>query len=241
MCGEHRKRNKNFGNLFSKSRLMKNGLVILIILLITGYSSASEKLDIGLFAGTSYYMGNINASRHFYALSPAAGAIFKLNFNDHYSIKTNFNYGQIRADDLDFDNILNQTRTATFVNNFYDISLQAEFNFLPFRSTIFTRPLSPYLTAGLSHTFIRVSGESGTGFLNIPFGAGIKYGISRKITLGMEWILKKSFSDSIDGVKSFGQFNSPSLVHNNDWVSLAGIFITIKPFERRGDCPAYWN
>jgi hypothetical protein len=65
--------------------------------------------------------------------------------------------------------------------------------------------------------------------------------MSSKVTVGIEWIMKKTFTDNLDGVRSFGQFNTPSLVHNNDWVALAGFFITIKPFERKGDCPAYWN
>ena len=101
--------------------------------------------------------------------------------------------------------------------------------------------LTPRRFTDVLGPFMPASGGIAANYLNIPFGGGIKYGLSRKVTIGMEWILKKSFSDDIDGVKSFGQFNSPSLVHNNDWVSLAGFFITIKPFDRRGDCPAYWN
>ncbi len=214
--------------------------ISIILLLIAGEVRSSDELDIGLFAGTSYYMGNINPSVHFYNLSPSAGALLKYNFNEHYAIRMGVNYGRIRADDLDFDNILHQTRQAGFVNNFYDFSLQGEFNFMPFKVTIFRKPLSTFITAGIAYTFIPDGQGPAANYLNIPFGGGVKYGLSRKVTIGMEWILKKSFTDDIDGVRSFGQFNSPSLVHNNDWVSLAGFFITVKPFERRGDCPAYW-
>jgi hypothetical protein len=198
-------------------------------------------LEAGIFGGTSYYIGDINRSMLFHNLSPAAGGIIKYNFNEHYSLRTNFNYGRIGADDIKIQDILHQTRNASFINNFYDFSIQGEFNFQPFRATIFTRPVSTYITAGLAYTFTSSASHHSTGFLNLPFGAGIKYGLNRRVTLGMEWILKKSFTDNIDGVKSFGQFNSPSLVHNNDWVSLAGIFVTIRPFERRGDCPVYGN
>ncbi len=220
---------------------MKTGTVFFFLFIFINQAWTADDLDVGIFAGTSYYLGNINTSRHFYSVSPAAGGIIKYAFNDHYSLRTNFSYGQIRGDDLDFENILHQTRNASLVNNFYDFSLQGEFNFQPFRATIFNNPLSTYVTAGLAYTIIQHPSDRNLSFLNLPFGAGVKYGISRKVTLGMEWILKKSFTDNIDGVKSFGQFNSPSLVHNNDWVSLAGFFLTIKPFERRGDCPVYWN
>ncbi len=220
---------------------MRTLAVFLLVSVAVHQAFPANNLDIGIFGGTSYYRGNINTSRHFYRLSPAFGAIFKYNIDEHYSIRANLNYGQVRGDDLDFSNILHQTRQAAFINNFYDFSLQGEFSFQPFKVTIFARPISTFITAGLAYTFMPASGGIAANYLNVPFGGGIKYGLSRKVTIGMEWILKKSFSDDIDGVKSFGQFNSPSLLHNNDWVSLAGFFITIKPFERRGDCPVYWD
>jgi hypothetical protein len=212
--------------------------VILLIATLTGFSR--DRFDIGLFAGTSYYMGDINRSLHFYNTSPALGGLVKFNFDKHYSLRAGFNFGRIRADDLDFTNILHQTRAAHFVNNFYDFSLQGEFNFQPFEVTIFKKPVSSYITGGIAYTTMTGSARGTGSSINIPFGLGVKYGMSRKVTVGMEWILKKSFSDGMDGIKSFGQFTSPSLVHNNDWVSLAGFFITIKPFDRPGDCPAYW-
>ncbi|MFO7923417.1 MAG: DUF6089 family protein [Bacteroidales bacterium] len=220
---------------------MRTAAIILMLIIYPLRSFSTDDLDIGIFAGTSYYIGDINTSLHFYSPSPAFGAMVKYNIDAHYSVRANLNYGKIRGDDLDFGNVLHQTRQAAFVNNFYDFSFQGEFNFKPFKVTIFDRPFTTYITAGLAYTFIPQSGLPAANYLNLPFGGGIKYGLSRKVTLGMEWILKKSFSDDLDGVKSFGQFNSPSLVHNNDWVSLAGFFITIKPFERKGDCPAYWN
>jgi hypothetical protein len=218
---------------------MRTGALLFFLTVFGAQALASEKIDAGIFAGTSYYFGNINPGRQFYNISPAGGLLVKYNFNEHYSLRTNFNFGRIMADDLDFPHILNQTRNAYFVNNFYDFSLQGEFNFQPFRATMFSRPLSPYVTAGLAYTFVTGSTDESSSGFNIPFGVGLKYGLNRRITLGMEWILKKNFNDNIDGVKSFGQYGSPSWVHNNDWVSLAGFFMTIRPFDRRGDCPVY--
>lgn len=210
---------------FVLSKIKMRVAVILVFLLTSSNQVFTrDNLNIGLFAGTSYYLGDINPSLHFYNLSPAMGAIVKYNINAHYSLRTSLNYGQVRADDLEFSNILHQTRGASFVNNFYDFSLQGEFNFKPFSANLFKRPFTPYVTAGVAYTIMQGSPGSSVNFLNIPFGAGIKYGISSRISVGMEWILKKSFIDVLDGVKSFGQFNSSSLVHNNDWVSLAGFF-----------------
>jgi hypothetical protein len=220
---------------------MKTLIVIIFLAILSTGAFSRDNFNIGLFAGTSYYMGDINSSWHFYKPSPAFGMLVKYDFNDHYALKAGVNYGQISADDLDFAGIIHQTRGAVFVNNFYDFSLQGEFNFQPFRSTIFKKPVTTFITAGLAYTNYPGISEAPARNMNIPFGGGVKYGMSSKVTIGFEWIMKKTFTDTLDGVKSFGQFNTPSLVHNNDWVSLAGFFITIKPFERKGDCPAYWN
>ena len=220
---------------------MRITISLILILFCITTALPREKAELGIFGGTSYYIGNINTSLPFYRSSPAGGAMIKYNFNEHYAIRTGINFGKIRGYDLDFSNILHQTREAEFSNNFYDLSLQGEFNFRPFEVTIFSRPFSTYVTAGLAYTFLPVPGGPAISYLNFPFGGGLKYGVSKRVTVGVEWVLKKIISDDIDGVKSFGQFSSPSLVHNNDWVSLAGFFISIKPFDRKGDCPAYWN
>ncbi len=218
---------------------MKIITLFFFLSLFANYSFCRENLEIGTFVGTSYYMGNINRNTSFYSSSPAFGALVRYNINHHYTLRAGFSYGQVKADDLDFENILHQTRSASFINNFYDFSAQTEFSFLPFRFTRYEKPLSTYVTAGISYTLMAGPDTELINFANIPFGVGVKYGLNQKVTIGLEWILKKCFSDSVDGVKSFGQFETTSLVHNNDWVSLAGFFITIKPFERKGDCPAY--
>ncbi|TVR74552.1 MAG: hypothetical protein EA408_02250 [Marinilabiliales bacterium] len=220
--------------------MIRAAAICLMLTLFAGKGYSSDELDAGIFAGTSYYRGNLNPSLHFHRPSPAFGALMRYNFNEHYALKMGFNFGQISAEDTDFEYPLNQARQAGFVNNFYDFSLTGEFNFMPFKVTIFSKPISTYITAGIAYTFVPDGDGPASTYLNLPFGGGVKYGISRRITIGLEWILKKNFRDDIDGVKSFGQFDSPSFIHNNDWVSLAGFFVTIKPFERRGDCPVYW-
>ncbi len=218
---------------------MKTTITAFLIIIFSVNVSAQEGIEFGGFTGTSYYLGDINPSRHFYSVSPSLGALIKYNLDNHYSVRTSINFGRLYASDRDFDNYFQQHRGASFESDFMDLTLLMEFNFLPFETTIFKKGFSPFIAGGLSYIFISGSGVSDS-YLSIPFGGGLKYGISKKVTIGAEWLLKKTFSDKIDGVINFGQKNDPSLIHNNDWVSLAGFFITIKPFERKGDCPVYW-
>ncbi len=222
------------------SAKIKISIIFAFLILSTATEGAGEKMEFGAFAGTSYYLGDINPGKHFYSLSPAFGGTFKYNFNDHYSLRKSVNYGSITGDDNDFENDFQQMRGASFQSGFYDFTLLLEFNFFPFETTIFKKGFSPYLTGGFSYMFIPEDSYISSSHVNIPFGGGFKFGISKKITVGAEWLFKKFLSDEIDGVMNFGQKNDPSLIHNNDWVSLAGFFITIKPFEKRGDCPVYW-
>ncbi len=219
---------------------MKKSAIIITSLLFSFYAVAQEGIEFGGFTGTSYYMGDINPSKHFYSVSPAFGGLMKYNLNEHYSVRTSVNFGRLFADDNDFDKAMQQHRGASFETGFMDLTLMMEFNFLPFETTIFRKGFSPFVAGGISYMFIAGNSGPSSSYLNLPFGVGIKYGISKKVTIGAEWLMKKTFSDEIDGIINFGQKTDPSLIHNNDWVSLAGFFITIKPFERKGDCPVYW-
>jgi hypothetical protein len=79
--------------------------------------------------------------------------------------------------------------------------------------------------------------RTATNLLSIPFGIGIKINVTKKITAGAEWSFRKSFNDRIDGLENpSGVY---SVIHNNDWYSFAGIFITYKFFNFAAECPAY--
>ena len=51
-------------------------------------------LDAGFFAGTSYYLGDINIRRHFYNPGLSLGAMVKQNVTEHHSFRANVFFGQ---------------------------------------------------------------------------------------------------------------------------------------------------
>ena len=61
--------------------------------------------------------------------------------------------------------------------------------------------------------------------------------VAKRVTAGAEWSFRKSFNDRIDGLENPSGVHS--VIHNNDWYSFMGIFITYKFFNFAGDCPAY--
>lgn len=223
--------------------LAMHKLVSLFVSLLFICSSvlAQPHKEAGFFAGTSYYIGDINTSRQFYEPSPSVGVLIKNFFNDRHCLRFSGFYGQFRGSDLDFNNEFQQNRRRTFSAALLDISLTYEFNFLPFsykdRSAVF----SPFLFGGLGYDLMVREQYPVGNHLSIPFGIGAKYLASRKVTLGLEWSFRKTFKDNIDGVESAGLPSEKSVISNKDWYSFAGFFITFRLFDNPGNCPVYLN
>jgi hypothetical protein len=196
--------------------------------------------DAGFFGGTSYYLGDINPRKHFYAPDLSFGALLKHNFTEHHCLRANIFYGKLKGDDSDFDNDFQQNRGASFNTSLIDIQIGYEFNFLRYIVNRFQSGHTPYIFAGIGYSFIVSStAEEAENHLTIPFGIGYKYRITPRIGVGCEWGLRKTFTDKLDGVLNPGPEGSYSRSHNNDWYSFAGIFVTFRIFEKNTSCPAY--
>ena len=231
---------------------MRKHWLLLIILAASGSQTviAQQKTifiqNIGVFAGGSYYIGDINPERMFYNLSPTFGGFYNFWINKRYAVRTNFYYGGLKAAGEDFDYSFTPLRNASFSESFLDMAIQFEFNFLPYgydpRRTLFT----PYVSGGVGFLFVFGNTKVANEFV-LPVNLGFKVNVSKKIDVGAEWGFRKTFNDYLDewspsdptigltpsDVKTFS--------HNNDWYSFVGIFASFKIFYDRASCPAYWD
>lgn len=215
-------------------------IIILILCLLHLKVHAQQKLrEAGFFAGTSYYMGDINPSKQFYTPAPSVGVLFKFCFNDRHCLRFHGIYGQFRGNDLDFNNEFQQHRAASFSTSILDVSSIYEFNFLPFNYDPRKISFSPFLFGGLGYELILQSQGNAGNHLAIPFGTGIKYHVNRTTTIGAEWSFRKIFTDKVDGVLNPGKPSDKSVISHNDWYSFAGFFITFRLFDHSGNCPVY--
>jgi hypothetical protein len=201
---------------------------------------AQEKANVGIFAGTSYYLGDINPNRQFYRPSLSLGLLYRYNINTRYSIRGNVYYADLNGSDLDFPGILHPDRPfspASFHTSLIDIALQVEFNFLPYQPNLRRFDYTPYIATGVAGALIFSSNTSAENLLSFPFGIGMKVTLTSRLSAGAEYSFRKTFSDRIDGLEN--PSGTSSILHNNDWYSLLGIFITYKFFNFAGGCPAY--
>jgi len=170
------------------------------------------------------------------------GVIVKYNLSKHLSARVEGIYGSIKANDADFNESENLLRNASFSANLIDLSAVVEFNFLPYSSSGYIKKnderFTPFIFVGVGANLLLGSG----GFENpitIPFGLGIKYNIFERLTLGFEWSYRKTFNDQIDGVINVQDDNNTPVIHNDDWYSFCGVFVTYKLFRDKFDCPTY--
>jgi hypothetical protein len=193
----------------------------------------------GVFAGVSYYLGEINPRRQFYAPGAALGGLVKHNFTEHHSLRVSAFYGQLKGNDYDFKNEYQQARAHSFSTALLDFHAGWEFNFMPYIINRKTKTHTSYVFAALGYSLV-LSSTAGTARSHaaIPFGAGYKYRFNDAVAIGCEWGMRKTFTDSLDGLLNPGPDGSHSKTHNNDWYSFAGIFAVFRIFEKNFACPA---
>ena len=150
-------------------------------------ANAQRYSEIGGFGGVSYYLGDINVGSQFYDSSPSFGILYRWNLDNRESFRVNLTYGHFRASDKDFDNAYQQAQGISFTASLLQTNVMYEFNFLPFAFYERRKTVSPYLFAGLAYNFILQAQYNIGDHISVPFGMGIKYKYSRKVTVGIEW------------------------------------------------------
>lgn len=221
---------------------MRKTTILLSFILSFFFSSGQGRAEYGVFLGTSYYNGDINHSKQFYSPSLGLGLMAKYNIDRHIIIGLKGYYGILNGSDADFSEPENQLRQASFSTSVIDVSAIVEFNFMSYTSSGFIKKnnerFTPFAFLGIGGNYV-FNSSGYTNPLSIPFGLGLKYSIFERITLGLEWSFRKTFNDQIDGVINIQDSDNNPAIHNDDWYSFCGVFVTYKIFKEAIDCPAY--
>ena len=201
--------------------------------------AAQENSDIGIFAGTSYYMGDLNSALHYAAPNLAVGAIYRYNFNFHNALRFHAFYHGLSGTTQNFTGDISQLPGGIFNANFVDLGLDFEFNWERYKTATRRTKSSPYVFAGIAYGR-KLSGtpEVSSNIISIPFGLGYKINLGPWLSGGVEFSARKSFSDRVDGVAN----PDPGMITpfgNKDWYYFSGVFLTYKIFKFWEDCPAY--
>ena len=204
-------------------KILLTGLILMVFSMST---QAQKTLELGLFGGGSYYLGEMNPAIPFVNTQLAFGALARLNLNDRTSLKLSYSRGGIKGNDEQPLRLVPQDYSFSSVVN--DISFVGEFNWWDYFTGSKKSYFTPYLFAGLSYYFSDLA--SG---MAIPFGFGFKYSISERFGLGFEWGMRKTFSDYVDGVNTTEYQNGLDTGDSDktstwDWYNFTGLTLTYK-------------
>ena len=237
--------------------MFKYGLsTLLLTLFVFSYidqvSAQQKTFDFGLFLGRSYYLGEINPTRHYGEGigSSNIGAALRFNLNERYSLRATVIRTTLEGSDNISDLSFNNNRNATFETSLTEFSGGIEFNFLPYKNGDRRHFFTPYLFVGIGvfrfdpKTFIddtevvteEVDKQSA---IALPFGPGFRLSLGNKVNLSFEWGFRKTTTDYLDGLPNrVDDIIELGKDYDNDWYIHSG-FMFMYRITPVGKCPVY--
>ena len=197
------------------------------------------RFDIGGGVGMTGYLGDANTANLLQHPSWNVEVLFRYIATPRWNFKTNFYAGGLAGNSADMTNVFPDGNTYKFSTVFYELGELAEFNFFSYgigESYRHLKRWTPYIAAGVSVTAWNVSGKSGAAFC-LPLGVGFRYKPSRRLNLGLEFLMKKTFTDRLDGTNLQDPIGiKSSFMKNTDWYSTLTFTISYEFSKRCAVC-----
>lgn len=216
-------------------------IAITFLMLFPTMARAQEdyRFDAGGGVGMTGYLGDANTANLWSSPSWDLELLFRYLANPRWAFKTNFYIGGLNGDSAKMTNVFPSDETYRFSTTFYELGEIAEFNFFSYgmgESYRKLKRISPYIAAGLGVTAWKTDGKMGAA-LSIPIGIGVKYKPSRRLNLGLEFLMKKTFADRLDGelLKDPMGIKS-SFMKNTDWYSTLTFTVSYEFSKRCAVC-----
>ena len=202
--------------------------------------TGASRSEIGFMIGGSTYLGDLNQFVPFRKTHLAGGLLYRYNVNPRLSVRVNFTYGKVSADDALSTEALNRERNLSFHSDIWELGAGVEFNYFPFQLGHDRYKGTAYLLAELgvfrmnpktmyngAEVALRPLGTEGQGTsLNskkhysltqicLPLGVGAKLSLSDRVGLNVEIGIRKTFTDYLDDVGADSYVDSEVLAAEN--------------------------
>ena len=228
---------------------MKGINYTLLLLLLPIFAFTQQKWEWGLFLGGANYQGDLVKSN--FPIPSETGLAYGLYgayyLHPAWSLEVNGFRGEIKGTDQNFDlNDFTEKRNFNFKTTITEVGLSL--NWEPFGKKrlspdkVYKNIISPYLFAGVAIAFTdpvpdfsnaprdgrfpRIQADKSANYnknrLSIPIGLGVKFDVSRKLSIGLEFGARTAFTDYLDGIS---QSANPD---RNDWYQFAGVTFGLK-------------
>lgn len=182
----------------------------------------AQNSEFGIFAGTSFYLGELNPTTLFAQPGMAGGFVYRYNLTPRWAFKADFIFSNVSASDATTNG--GYARNLSFFSPITEFSAEAELNFFKLYNQTRKNRFTPYIFAGItcfsfdpqatlnSTTYeLQSLGTEGQGLIDqpkrysltnfaIPFGIGFRFTIGRYFSIGAEWGMRYTFTDYLDDV-----------------------------------------
>ena len=201
--------------------------IIAALLFATGLKAQELEyaLELGAMAGPSFYMGDANLNGFYKNVTMAGGLMGRYNINPRMALKFDLGYGSVKGNALKGKNWfpMEWDKEWEFNNSLVDLGCQYELSFWGYgtgNSYKGHKRLTPYIQLGLGFTY---SNDALT--MNIPIGFGIKYKFRPRWNVGIDWSMRFSMSDKLDGIEDPYRTQS-GFLKNKDSYSWTMVYIS---------------
>lgn len=195
---------------------------------------AEYKMEFGVMGGGNFYLGDANYHTIYKDTKPAFGAFARYNLNPRMSLKFDLGYSNVAGDASTSKNKFpNLTaEQMKFNHSLFDLGCQYEISFWGYGTGTGykgNKRLTPYIQAGLGFTYCNAF------TMNIPIGFGVKYKFAPRWNVGIDWTMRLSMSDNLDGIKDPYKLKS-GFMKNKDSYSWTMITVSYDMFQKLRKC-----
>lgn len=182
-------------------------------------------MELGAMGGMNFYMGDANLGGFYKNVTMAGGAMGRYNINPRMALKFDVAYGSVKGNAANQANKYpaQEGQKWDFDNPLVDFGCQYEMNFWGYGTGTGYKGhkrLTPYIQLGLGFTSCKKDFT-----MNIPIGFGIKYKLKPRLNVGLDWTMRFTLSDKLDGIEDPYRIKSGGL-KNKDSYSWTMLYIS---------------
>lgn len=205
---------------------------LLLLIICLGSLTADAQVyyrnsEFGVGAGGANYFGDLNQQYGFDYFRQSGGVFYKYNFSSYIALRVSGNYSHIGFADSYNDNYYQLQRNLSFKSDVYEAAVMADFHFFQYDIGDFEHRFTPYITLGVglfhydpyaeiedNKVKLRPLGTEGQAYeeysdrrykntaVSFPIGAGVKFWMSKGMTLGFEVFNRMTTTDYLDDVSA---------------------------------------
>jgi hypothetical protein len=202
-------------------------LVLIFISLLADAQVFYRRSEFGISGGTAHYFGDLNQNFGFKDIGYSGSLFYKYNFTHYIALRLGVAYGHVGYADKYSTNYYQQLRNLDFQSNIFEANIGAEFHFFQYAIGDFEHRFTPYVSIGAGvfnydpYTIynnkryrLKPLGTEGQNFeeykdrrysgtsVCFPIGLGVKFWLSKGLTLNLEAINRSTTTDYLDDVST---------------------------------------